>query len=72
MVYFGHIKNGKIVTDAEAHLPEGTRVRIEPVESAPDPAADLSVEAVDLGVSDMSEQHDHYAYGSPKRPPERK
>ena len=27
----------------------------------------LGNNAIDLGVSDLAEQHDHYLYGSPKR-----
>jgi hypothetical protein len=71
MVYFGHIRNGKVVADPGAQLPEGARVRIEPIPAGADPADDLSVEAVDIGIADMSDEHDHYASGTPKRTPER-
>lgn len=27
----------------------------------------LSSRAMDLGISDLAEQHDHYLYGTPKR-----
>ncbi len=30
MVYYGTVKEGKIEIDDDKHLPEGTRVRIEP------------------------------------------
>lgn len=75
MVYFGKVQNGKIIPEAGARLSEGSTVRIEQVEAAngssapnvPDPADDLSAEAVDTGRTDMAEQHDHYARGTTKR-----
>lgn len=63
MVYFGHIKDGKVIPDPGSRLPEGARVRIEPMNAGRDPADDLSAEAVDTGITDMAEQHDHYASG---------
>ena len=32
-----------------------------------DPWDSLGDNAIDLGVSDLAEQHDHYLYGVPKR-----
>ncbi|MFN0132860.1 MAG: hypothetical protein ACKVW3_10105 [Phycisphaerales bacterium] len=64
MVYFGKVKNGKVELESDG-LAEGTRVRVEPLR--PDPADDLSVEAVETGLTDLSEEHDHYASGAPKR-----
>jgi len=69
MVYFGKVHNSQIIPDAGARLADGSTVRIEPVEATsggpapngPDPADDLSAEAVDTGLTDMAEQHDHYA-----------
>jgi hypothetical protein len=69
MVYFGKVKDGKIIPEPGARLVEGATVRIEPLgaEEAADPANDLVSEAVDEGLRDMSEEHDHYASGAPKR-----
>jgi len=75
MVYFGKVQNGKIVPEAGARLTEGTTVRIEPVETAGaaparpgmDPFDSLGDDAVDTGITDMAAEHDHYAYGTPKR-----
>ena len=82
MVYFGKVKNGKIELDPPARLPDGAAVRIEPVEKSntkpsngepTSPSDDLGYRldefAVDFGIEDLSEQHDHYIYGTPKRPP---
>ena len=35
MEYFGHMKGGIVVLEGDAKLPDGTRVRISPVPSAP-------------------------------------
>jgi hypothetical protein len=72
--YTGEIRNGVVVFEEPTPpLPEGTKVRIEPVdlESA---LGDLS--AMLLAVagkasglpSDLAENHDHYLHGTPKRP----
>lgn len=82
MVYFGKVKNGKIELDPPAKLPEGAQVRVEPVDSATgkpangvsskpsdDAAYRIGEMAIDdFGPPDMAEQHDHYIYGTPKRP----
>lgn len=69
MTYMGTIKNGKVELEPGAQLPEGARVKVEPVEAADqiDPAYELHVEAVDTGIPDLAREHDHYAYGTPKR-----
>ncbi|GMV70799.1 MAG: hypothetical protein DYG93_12090 [Leptolyngbya sp. PLA2] len=68
MVYFGKVKGGRIELDPPGRLPEGARVRVEPVGEQgsgngqhPDPADNLASEAVDVGITDMSDEHDHYA-----------
>jgi hypothetical protein len=67
----GHVAGGVIVLDEAAALPEGTRVRVEPI-VAPSPPTlaakfqDVIGQATSL-PSDMAEQHDHYIHGSPKR-----
>lgn len=67
MVYFGKIKGGKIELESPAQLPEGMRVRIEPVED--DPIFHIGEDAADdPGLpTDLSSEHDHYTYGTPKR-----
>lgn len=73
MVYFGRVNNGKVEVDPAVRLPEGAIVRIEPVNGSgsppvtPDPFDSLGNDAVDVGVTDMSREHDHYASGSPKK-----
>ena len=67
MVYFGKIKGGRIELDTPTELPEGARVRIEPV--ADDPIYHLGDDAVDDPSlpTDLAAEHDHYIYGTPKR-----
>ena len=71
MVYRGKVKNGVIVLNAEATLPEGTEVNVEPVPGAvrrtlAERLGDLIGSMPEL-PSDMAAQHDHYLHGAPKR-----
>lgn len=79
MIYFGRVKDGKVVPEPGVHLVEGAIVRIEPVEAPTNGApqgADSADDAVyrlgelavdDGGPPDVAAQHDHYIYGTPKR-----
>ena len=70
----GTVRNGKIELEGGEKLPDGTKVRIEPIRtprrsgakagSSPLRLSDL---AVPMGVSDLAAEHDHYLYGTPKR-----
>jgi hypothetical protein len=67
----GVVQNGVIVPDDVQALPEGTRVRIEPVKVGPQPTfgqlfGDLVVDSPEL-PTDLAAQHDHYRLGTPKR-----
>jgi hypothetical protein len=72
----GRIREGTVVFDAPVSLPEGTRVRVEPVaEPASESGEGQSmleilgdvVGSIDDLPPDLAEQHDHYLYGTPKR-----
>jgi len=71
MEYQGHVAGGVVVLDNGANLPEGTVVRVEPVQ-APQPMTlyerfkNVIGKATDL-PEDMAAQHDHYIHGAPKR-----
>ena len=76
MVYQGTVQHGVVVLNG-ASLPEGTVVRVEPVDNsagkAPpnageelDPAFRMSELAVDAGIDDLATNVDHYLYGHPK------
>jgi hypothetical protein len=79
MVYRGHVKEGVVVLDGSAVLPEGAEVRVEPV-SGPDENGMLDEDGLTLGQkllkhagksvglpSDIALNHDHYLYGTPKK-----
>jgi hypothetical protein len=78
MKYRGHIKNGVVVLDDGATLPDGTEVLVRLVAHEPadaKPADDKTVgqrlmkfagKAKGL-APDASHNHDHYLYGTPKR-----
>ncbi|MCL4789411.1 MAG: hypothetical protein KJ070_21920 [Verrucomicrobia bacterium] len=72
MSYKGTVKNGVVVLDPPAELPEGTSVRVEP-EPPPtvrdedlDPAWRMDELAGDTGIPDLAVNLDHYLYGHPK------
>jgi hypothetical protein len=71
MQYEGHVAGGVIVLDDKAGLPEGTRVRVEPIGSAqPQTLAERFQNVIGKAgglPEDMAAQHDHYIHGSPKR-----
>jgi hypothetical protein len=79
MTYRGRVKNGVVVPEAGACLREGMDVRIVPVaetENAVEDAGEirqlrdglLSFSGViKEGPSDLSRNHDHYLYGTPRR-----
>ena len=67
----GHVSGGVVVLDDATALPEGTRVRIEPIAApAPPTLASKFKNVIGQATSlpaDMAAQHDHYIHGSPKR-----
>jgi hypothetical protein len=71
MSYTGIVENGKVTLPPEARLPDGTRVRIEPVESpAPPTLADSLSEFIgvfDDLPTDFARNHDHYIHGTPRK-----
>ncbi len=67
MVCVGTVRNGRVELEPGYELPEGIRVRIEPVAADADPADDLSSEAVSTGLPDLATEHDHYIYSVPRR-----
>ena len=67
----GVVHNGVIVPDDTTALPEGTRVRIEPVKVGKPTTfgqlfGDLVMDSPDL-PTDLAAQHEHFRQGKPKR-----
>jgi hypothetical protein len=72
MVYRGQIQNGVVVFQGNLHPPEGTLVEVQPLktvvyESLEDPIYNIGELAVSTGISDLSQNIDHYLYGHPKK-----
>ncbi len=78
MVYKGRVKNGVIVVDESASLPEGAEVEISlsderGTEIAEEEIPTLYEQFKDfIGIAeglprDFAENHDHYLYGCSKR-----
>ncbi len=72
MEYQGEIKNGVVVLDNRGALPEGTRVRVAPLEREPQGQTLgqrlLKFAGTAKGLpSDMARNHDHYLHGTPKK-----
>jgi hypothetical protein len=72
MTLYGIVKNGLIVLDQGATLPEGTRVQVfaEPMVEQPRTAKELLMQfagcMTDL-PSDLARNHDHYLHGALKK-----
>lgn len=72
MTYRGRVKNGVIVLDLPAALPEGAEVdvkAVQPVEEIPTLYERMKdvIGIIDGLPPDMAENHDHYIHGTPKR-----
>lgn len=76
MTYSGTVKNGVVVLEGLEGLPDGTRVRVEPVEADATPArgsktlGEALLElagAIDDLPADFARNHDHYIHGQPRR-----
>jgi hypothetical protein len=77
MTYRGHVKNGVIVLDPPVALPEGCQVEVATVPEENGPCSHLSPTLAErysaiIGIveslpADLSEQHDHYIHGAPRR-----
>ena len=76
MSFEGHVENGRIVLDEPVPLPEGAKVRVEVL---PSPAVSTDnrtlydrlkpfVGILDGLPEDAALNHDHYLYGTPKKP----
>ena len=78
MVYRGHVKNGVVVLDEPCPLPEGAEVQVNAVPQAEVADEQQAIPSLHerlgpfIGAAeglppDLSANHDHYLYGTPKR-----
>jgi hypothetical protein len=67
MSFRGHIRNGVVVLDEPADLPEGAEVCVERAgrKTLADRLRNVIGSVPDL-PEDLAEKHDHYAHGTPK------
>jgi hypothetical protein len=65
------VENNTIKLPPGVHLPDGTPVRVEPLDAEPTSTFAQRyaafVGAVKDAPSDLAANHDHYLYGAPKR-----
>ncbi|MCK4659122.1 MAG: hypothetical protein KAV82_06325 [Phycisphaerae bacterium] len=74
MTYRGKVKNGVVVLDEDARIPDGTEVVVEPVGPASSDSSTkglsslfrVAQRAKPTGIPDLAINHDHYLYGHPK------
>ncbi len=70
MTYKGRVKNGVVVLDKPAKLPEGTRVAVRTRKRRGATLGDRLMEfcGVVKGLPrDLARNHDHYLHGMPKK-----
>jgi hypothetical protein len=70
MRYTGQIKNGVVVFDGQAPLPDGVRVTVEPQEPPRRSLAERLKPVIGIAKglpTDLAENHDHYLHGRPKK-----
>jgi hypothetical protein len=78
MTLHGQVRGGVIVFDPPVALPEGAEVQVQVLPSPAEPAAAEPQSLYErlkpfVGAAkglpvDFAAQHDHYLYGTPKRP----
>ena len=61
------VEKGQLVLREPLALPDGTVVKVRVEEPGESPLLEIARNAVDMGVEDGAEQHDHDIYGTPKR-----
>lgn len=72
MTYRGRVKNGVVVLEPPATLPEGVEVQVTPTaeEQLPPTWAEVFKDVIGKAEDlppDSSINHDHYLYGVPKK-----
>lgn len=61
------VQKGQLIMPSPLALPDGARVTIHIESAEEDPLLFLAKNAMDLGITDFANEHDHYIYDSPKR-----
>jgi hypothetical protein len=61
------VQKGTLVFSSPLPMPDGTQVTVDIKPDARNPLLFLAENAVESGITDLAEEHDHYASGAPKR-----
>ena len=71
MTFRGHIKNGQVLLDEPARLPDGVEVSVAVIEPQPSSGTVWdklrALAGTVEGPVDWARNHDHYIHGTPKR-----
>jgi len=71
MSYTGTVEGGVVKLPPDAALPDGTVVKVEPIEVESTTTFARQLKEIASKVSglpgDLAAQHDHYIHGTPKR-----
>lgn len=69
MVYRGQVKNGVVIIEDSASLPEGTFVMVKPIEQEAKHLWDglMKFAGCIEGPTDLADNHDHYIHGAPRK-----
>jgi len=72
MSYTGTVENGKVSLPPGVQLPNGTKVRVETVETPAEGGTLADSLGEFIGVlgdlpADFAKNHDHYIHGAPKK-----
>jgi len=72
MTYTGTVSKGIVILPPEANLPDGAKVRVEPIEgvSRSEPVGKRLLALVgspDELPEDFAQNHDHYIHGAPRQ-----
>jgi hypothetical protein len=73
MIHFGKVSKGTVILPPEAHLPDGTEVRVEPVVHAKTSREErvTALRTIAAGLDglpdDLARNHDHYLSGTPRK-----
>jgi hypothetical protein len=74
VTYKGTVSRGTVILPPDANLPDGTSVRIEPIEEPlPFESVFKKLSVLDGAIKDLPEDfaanHDHYIHGTPRPKP---
>lgn len=71
MTFIGKISHGTVVLPPDANLPEGTRVRVEPLTATARKLTERYASLIGIAddlPADLARNLDHYVHGHPKGP----